>query len=943
MFTHRLPLVWVEMFVLGCAVCVVLSDWGQGAYQDVNAWPVGVVVMDMCLVFNVRRHVTLGALAFFTVWVLVRSAEEMWRFGVFAVPFDTEVDRPANTARGQPLTTINYIVCRLIPFVLDFSVTDGFCSNMREANERIQAAACVSQEIAVALSFFDLPKAQDHIDKSEHLPRAMREAYSRLLRNLAEYRSYLPEACLVIDDDDDLTQEGDDLSMGSGTGDSGRHSRHACLDSPSMRSNPLSPHQVGVVPASPQRSTSAAAVPPPPGDEVAIVFTDVEGSTELWDLFPVGMQRALATHNNVIRHCVDDQGGYEVKTVGDAFMIAFSDLRRAVRCALNMQTALCNAEWPSEVLGLQRCAKVLAKTGQVLWNGIRIRAGVHCGAARREMNPITGRADYFGATVNVAARTEAAARIGGVVCLTGDSLSTLRPTLADFGDPVVVDLGKVEMKGVASPPTLHALFPRQLAGRQEEFTRRWRLLRKADSSQSPTNRRRSSGATEASCMSGVSAGNFAGAAVRSRLLQGRATVGCFRVRQASQGFFGGSVLQQTVVGTICIVDNAVDRSSGVIVALNGMSVLAAWNAGGRICVQHASQVVRAVSLISRCYLSAVTMNIGAASGQVVHGRVGSGKHGFVAALGEPVELSQHLAAAAKAVGTLACAAGLDGEPCAAQDPSSKHLTRAIDVWSRVDAGPHIVVYEINPTNDGEDEDQWGLVDDDATRDPIWGSEKWTEQLVVAYGMAPATIDLSSLSSPVAPRGDVNIVLPPVQPAGDCSADPVPGEAVCSPSERIQLARRQLRQTVEGVHSLPTPQRTVDSMQLAAEAAEHVQSHSFGSTPRSVTARGEQCAGAVAVLERVLANADAGEHLHDGPIAWDFPVRETRHSDEARGMPRGSHSQVQGGGWNALLSPMSGQVSAGLRHALTGGPGGPVLSIRATSTTGSGVHQLHSFD
>eukprot|EP00754_Rhynchopus_humris_P002178 Rhum_TRINITY_DN11204_c0_g1::Rhum_TRINITY_DN11204_c0_g1_i1::g.43279::m.43279 len=74
--------------------------------------------------------------------------------------------------------------------------------------------------------------------------------------------------------------------------------------------------------------TLTARSPPGVGDEdpqVAIVFTDVKASTMLWETVPNSMPEAMRTHNRVIRQCIDKANGYEVKTIGDSFMVAFDN------------------------------------------------------------------------------------------------------------------------------------------------------------------------------------------------------------------------------------------------------------------------------------------------------------------------------------------------------------------------------------------------------------------------------------------------------------------------------------------------------------------------------------------------------------------------------------------------------------------------------------------
>ena len=62
----------------------------------------------------------------------------------------------------------------------------------------------------------------------------------------------------------------------------------------------------------------------PPTGTVTFLFTDVEGSTKLWERNPEGMSQALSRHDELIRNAVEAHDGFVFKTVGDAFYAAFS-------------------------------------------------------------------------------------------------------------------------------------------------------------------------------------------------------------------------------------------------------------------------------------------------------------------------------------------------------------------------------------------------------------------------------------------------------------------------------------------------------------------------------------------------------------------------------------------------------------------------------------------
>ena len=77
-----------------------------------------------------------------------------------------------------------------------------------------------------------------------------------------------------------------------------------------------------------------------PDGTVTILFSDIEGSTQMTErLGDQRMQRVLRGHNDIVRHQLAAYGCFEVKSLGDGFMLAFSSARRALQCAMAIQRA----------------------------------------------------------------------------------------------------------------------------------------------------------------------------------------------------------------------------------------------------------------------------------------------------------------------------------------------------------------------------------------------------------------------------------------------------------------------------------------------------------------------------------------------------------------------------------------------------------------------------
>ena len=76
-----------------------------------------------------------------------------------------------------------------------------------------------------------------------------------------------------------------------------------------------------------------------PTGTVTFLFTDIEGSTRLWEHDATAMQAALARHDELLRWAIEERGGYVFKTVGDAFCCAFATAPDALEVALDAQRA----------------------------------------------------------------------------------------------------------------------------------------------------------------------------------------------------------------------------------------------------------------------------------------------------------------------------------------------------------------------------------------------------------------------------------------------------------------------------------------------------------------------------------------------------------------------------------------------------------------------------
>jgi class 3 adenylate cyclase/DNA-binding CsgD family transcriptional regulator len=180
-------------------------------------------------------------------------------------------------------------------------------------------------------------------------------------------------------------------------------------------------------------------MPSPPTGTVTFLFTDIEGSTRLWERYPDAMPAALARHDALLREALEAQGGYVFKTVGDAFCAAFATAPAALAAALTAQRALQAEPW--------------GETG-----ALQVRMALHTGAADERDG------DYFGPPLNRVARLLATGH-GGQVLLSHATAQLVRDrlpahvTLRVLGEYRLKDLTHTEQVFQLVAADLPADFP----------------------------------------------------------------------------------------------------------------------------------------------------------------------------------------------------------------------------------------------------------------------------------------------------------------------------------------------------------------------------------------------------------------------------------------------------------------------------------------------------
>ncbi len=175
----------------------------------------------------------------------------------------------------------------------------------------------------------------------------------------------------------------------------------------------------------------------PPTGDVALVFTDIEGSTKLLHELGDDFLSVLGEHNARVRATMTSRGGTEIKNEGDGFLFAFADPKSALIACAETQVVLQDGGWPHD-------------------RAVRVRMGAHLG-------PVTVfERDYVGLTVHETHRICTAATGGQVVATEAvvHAAGDLPPSCT------ITPLGSYRLRDFPEPRRLHQL---TIEGLPDEF------------------------------------------------------------------------------------------------------------------------------------------------------------------------------------------------------------------------------------------------------------------------------------------------------------------------------------------------------------------------------------------------------------------------------------------------------------------------------------------
>jgi predicted ATPase/class 3 adenylate cyclase len=162
----------------------------------------------------------------------------------------------------------------------------------------------------------------------------------------------------------------------------------------------------------------------PQAGNLTFLFTEIEGSAQLWERSAGAMTEASANHDRILRTAIEQHGGLVFKTVGGSFYSVFESALNSALAAVDAQREIMKISWPDD------CR-------------IAVRAAIHCGEVDRRGN------DYFGQPLNRTARILAIGH-GGQILLSQavrdriDGAAARDIGLLDLASHRLKDLGRPE-------------------------------------------------------------------------------------------------------------------------------------------------------------------------------------------------------------------------------------------------------------------------------------------------------------------------------------------------------------------------------------------------------------------------------------------------------------------------------------------------------------------
>lgn len=171
-----------------------------------------------------------------------------------------------------------------------------------------------------------------------------------------------------------------------------------------------------------------------PSGTVTFLFTDIQGSTRLWQDKPQAMAVSHARHNSILREAIQANHGYILEIIGDSFSAAFHNALDGLRAALAAQRSLLSEPW--------------GETG-----ALRVRMGLHTGTA--QISDDAHETKYDGYTTLASTQRVMSVAYGGQILVTQTTQDLLQNDLPEAVS--LRDIGEHRLKDLRAPLRLYQL------------------------------------------------------------------------------------------------------------------------------------------------------------------------------------------------------------------------------------------------------------------------------------------------------------------------------------------------------------------------------------------------------------------------------------------------------------------------------------------------------
>ena len=315
-----------------------------------------------------------------------------------------------------------------------------------------------------------------------------------------------------------------------------------------------------------------------------------------------------------------------MKTIGDAFMVAFETASGACNFAAAVQENLSQSNWPEDLVECE-----FAK------EGIMVRIGVNFGNVEASIDQVTSRCDYFGPTVNLAARVEDVCAVG-FVCVTGSVMAEVEGCDPDLLRGLeIFPLGFHKLKGLKEETELSLMLPTSLSKRKDTLTKFNPLAcdRDAYSSYKSTSSQRSSHRSDTS-------EKTRGIHVFARATSFKSVTICGIELEYDDGFdisSMSSILQDVML--------SLNRSNGTMITIFSNVALVGWNIS-KTCHHHLENSYSFVRHLHSQNIEGIS--VGMACGMAQYGAVGHTDFKFINVIGKVVNLAHQLCLVARSHG-----------------------------------------------------------------------------------------------------------------------------------------------------------------------------------------------------------------------------------------------------------------------------------------------------